>query len=97
MLARIDHKVYDRTAWTLTAALQHAAPDAVWKTATLEELTQAGDPSSRAVEYYVVEARVPAREFLLRKGMPRRVVEQDMNEAVEALVQLLTTRLTHTS
>jgi hypothetical protein len=51
-----------------------------------------GNPSL-AEHSYVVEARVPAREFLLRKRIARSIVEQDLREAVELLVQLLNTRL----
>ena len=88
----MDTKTYDRTAHTLTAALQAAAPDAVWDTATIDDLMQGGEPYG-AEEYYIVEARVPAREFLLCKRISRSVVEQDMQEAVALLVQLLNTRL----
>ncbi len=88
----MDSEAYDWTAYMLTLALQTAAPEAAWKTATINELMQAGSPLL-AEHFYIVEARVPVREFLLRKRMSRSVVEQDMREAVELLVQLLNTRL----
>ncbi len=89
----MDTEAYDWIAHSLTAALQAAAPHALWKTATLKDLTQGGEPYYGTVDYYVVQARVPAREFLLRKGVSRSIVEQDMGGAVDLLVQLLNTRL----
>ncbi len=88
----MDTEAYDWTAYTLTRALQTAAPEATWKTATINDLMQAGTPAL-AEHSYIVEARVPAREFLLRRRISRRVVEQDLREAVELLVHVLNTRL----
>jgi hypothetical protein len=88
----MDSETFDWTARTLTASLQAAFSDATWKTATIDELMQGGDLSLPEV-YYIVEARMPAREFLFRKRIARSVVEQDMREAVDLLVQLLNTRL----
>ncbi len=88
----MDTEAYDWTAYTLTLALQTAAPEATWRTATINDLMQVGN-ASLAEHSYIVEARVPAREFLLRKRISRSVVEQDLREAVELLVQLLNARL----
>ena len=88
----MDTEAYDWTAYTLTLALQTAAPEATWKTATINDLMQGGNPSL-AEHSYVVEARVPAREFLLRRRIARRVVEQDLHEAVDLLVHVLNARL----
>ena len=88
----MDTEAYDWTAYTLTLAIQTAAPEATWRTATINDLMQGGNPSL-AEHSYVVEVRVPAREFLLRKRISRSIVEQDMREAVDLLVQLLNTRL----
>ena len=88
----MDTEAYDWTAYMLTLALQTAAPEATWRTATINDLMQGGNPAL-AEHSYIVEARVPAREFLLRKRIARRVVEQDMREAVELLVQRLNARL----
>lgn len=88
----MDTKTYDRTARTLTASLQAASTDATWNTATIDDLMQGG-ALSLPEGYYIVEARVPAREFLLRRRISRTVVEQDMREAVDLLVRILNTRL----
>ena len=88
----MDTEAYDWTAYTLTQALQTAAPEAMWKTATINDLMQGGNPSL-AEHSFIVEARVPAREFLLPRRISRRVVEQDLREAVELLVHVLNTRL----
>ena len=88
----MDTEAYDWTAYTLTRALQTAAPDATWKTATINDLMQVGN-ASLAEHFYVAEAHVPAREFLLRRRIAKSVVEQDLREAVDLLVQLLNTRL----
>ena len=60
-------EAYDRTAYTLTIALQTATPEATWRTATINDLMQGGDPSL-AEDSFIVEVRVPAREFLLLTG-----------------------------
>ena len=88
----MDTETYDWTAYTLSLALQAAAPEAMWKTATINDLMQAGNPSL-AEDSYIVEARVPAREFLLRRRISRTVVEQDIGEAVALLVHVLNTHL----
>ena len=88
----MDTEAYDWTVSPLTLVLQTAAPEATWKTVTINDLLQGGNPTL-AEHSYVVEARVPAREFLLRRRISRKVVEQDMREAVELLVYVLNTRL----
>jgi hypothetical protein len=88
----MDSEAYDQTARTLTASLQAASTPATWKTATIDELLQGGGLDGLE-EYYVVEARVATREFLLRKRISRTVVEQDIGEAVELLVDILNARL----